>query len=74
MSSTPAVTTSSVSSVVAPNPIVGSAGGSIGFYGSAGAVQHAAIADLANDADGTEIATAVNGILATLRAVGLIAV
>lgn len=37
------------------------------------AAQAAAITDLANDANGTAIATAVNGILAVLRAQGAIA-
>lgn len=37
------------------------------------AAQADAIADIANDATGTQIATAVNGILAVLRAQGAIA-
>lgn len=35
--------------------------------------QPEAIADIANDANGTAIATAVNGILAALRGAGIIA-
>ena len=43
----------------------------LGFYGATPVDQAAHIADLANDANGTAIATAVNAILVVLEQLGL---
>lgn len=53
--------------------IAGAATDKLGFHGATPVVQADSIADLANDASGTEIATAVNAIIAALVAKGLIA-
>ncbi len=45
----------------------------VAFHNATPVDQAAAIANIANDASGTVIATAVNGILAALREKGLIA-
>jgi hypothetical protein len=45
----------------------------LGFHGVTPTVQQAAITALANDADGTAIATAVNAIITALEVKGLIA-
>ena len=45
----------------------------VGFHGVTPVVRAAAITNLANDANGTAIATAVNAILVALRNKGLIA-
>lgn len=45
----------------------------IGFYGATPVAQGATISDIANDANGTAIATAVNALIARLKTVGLIA-
>jgi hypothetical protein len=53
--------------------LAGSATELLGFHGVTPTVQQAAITDLANDADGTAIATAVNAIITALEVKGLIA-
>jgi hypothetical protein len=53
--------------------IAGSATDKLAFHGATPVVQAATIADIDNDATGTEIATAVNAIIAALEAKGLIA-
>jgi hypothetical protein len=53
--------------------IAGSATDLLAFHGATPVVQAATIADIDNDATGTEIATAVNAIIAALEAKGLIA-
>lgn len=53
--------------------IAGSASDLLAFHGAAPVNQADAIANIGNSATGTEIATAVNGILAALREKGLIA-
>ena len=53
--------------------IAGSAADLLAFHGATPVVQAATIADIDNDATGTEIATAVNAIIAALVAKGLIA-
>jgi hypothetical protein len=53
--------------------IAGAASDKLGFHGVTPVVQAATIADIDNDATGTEIATAVNAIIAALEAKGLIA-
>lgn len=53
--------------------IAGSASDKLGFHGVAPTVQAATIADIGNSATGTEIATAVNAIIAALEGKGLIA-
>lgn len=45
----------------------------VGLHGATPVVQGESIANIANDANGTAIAAAVNGILAQLRAHGVIA-
>lgn len=45
----------------------------VGFYGNAGVAQSATIATIGNSATGTEIATAVNALIARLKATGEIA-
>jgi hypothetical protein len=71
--STPNIVISTDNTIVAPGPIVGDADGKVGFYGSEGAVQAAAIAALDNAATGAEIATAVNSLIDALVALNLIA-
>ena len=44
-----------------------------GFYTTDPIVQQATIADIANDANGTAIATAVNALILRLKNLGLIA-
>jgi len=53
--------------------IAGSATDKLAFHGATPVDQAGAIANIANDASGTVIATAVNSILAALREKGLIA-
>ena len=53
--------------------IAGAASDKLGFHGATPVVQADAITDLGNSATGTEIATAVNAIIAALVAKGLIA-
>lgn len=53
--------------------LAGAASDKLGFHGATPVVQAATIADLGNSATGTEIATAVNAIIAALEAKGLIA-
>lgn len=53
--------------------IAGSASDLLAFHGASPVNQAGAIANIANDANGTAIATAVNSILAALREKGLIA-
>jgi hypothetical protein len=50
-----------------------SAADKVSLHGATPVVQAAAITNIANDANGTAIATAVNGILAALRGKGVIA-
>ena len=52
--------------------LAGSATELLGFHGATPTVQQAAITALANDASGTEIATAVNAIITALEVKGLI--
>jgi len=64
----PAVTTSVVNTIVAPAPIVGQEGGTVGFFGSEGTTKAVL------PADATDLATAealVNAIKAHLIALGL---
>jgi hypothetical protein len=53
--------------------IGGSATKLVGFHGVAATAQGATIATIANDANGTAIAAAVNALIARLQAKGLIA-
>ena len=53
--------------------LAGSATELLGFHGVTPTVQQAAITDLANDASGTAIATAVNAIITALEVKGPIA-
>jgi hypothetical protein len=53
--------------------IGGSASKLVGFHGVTATAQGATVATIANDANGTAIATAVNAIIARLQAKGLIA-
>ena len=53
--------------------IAGSATDLLAFHGATPVAQADAIADIADDASGAEIATAVNAIIAALVAKGLIA-
>jgi hypothetical protein len=53
--------------------IAGAASDKLAFHGAAPVDQAGAITNLANDANGTAIATAVNAILVALREKGLIA-
>ena len=53
--------------------VLGASGGTIGFYGKTPVVQGAAITTLATTPTATDIATAVNSIIARLQTVGLIA-
>jgi hypothetical protein len=52
--------------------IAGSASDKLGFHGVDPTVQQAAITALANNADGTAIAAAVNAIITVLEVKGLI--
>jgi hypothetical protein len=53
--------------------IAGTAADLLAFHGATPVAQAATIADIGNSATGTEIATAVNAIIAALEAKGLIA-
>lgn len=53
--------------------IGGSASKLVGFHGVAATAQGATVATITNSASGTEIATAVNALIARLQAKGLIA-
>jgi hypothetical protein len=53
--------------------LAGAATDKLAFHGATPVDQAGAIANIANDASGTVIATAVNSILAALREKGLIA-
>lgn len=53
--------------------LAGAATDKLGFHGATPVDQAAAIVNIANDANGTAIATAVNSILVALREKGLIA-
>lgn len=53
--------------------VLGTAGGTIGFYGTTPITQGAAVTTLATTPTATDIATAVNSIISRLQAVGLIA-
>lgn len=67
-SSTPATKTSEVSTLVAPNPVVGNADDTVGFFSSTGTTKQTL------PADATDLATAidlVNAIKAVLIAHGL---
>jgi hypothetical protein len=52
---------------------LGVAGGEIGFYGETPVVQAAAITTIADTANGTVIATAVNAIITALKNIGVTA-
>ena len=51
----------------------GSATNLVGFYGATPVSQQAAVSTIGDSATGTEIATAVNGIIAALQNLGLTA-
>ena len=53
--------------------LLGVAGGEIGFYGETPVVQAAAITTIADNADGTAIATAVNAVITALKNIGITA-
>ena len=53
--------------------LLGTASGLIGFYGTTPVAQASAITTIADDANGTVIATAVNAIITALQNVGLTA-
>lgn len=53
--------------------LLGVSGGKVGFYGETPVVQAQAISTIANNADGTAIATAVNAVIVALKNVGLTA-
>jgi hypothetical protein len=53
--------------------VLGLSGGTVGFYGNTPVVQGAAVTTLATTPTATDIATAVNSIIARLKTVGLIA-
>jgi hypothetical protein len=53
--------------------VLGTTGGTIGFYGTTPITQGAAVTTLATTPTATDIATAVNSIISRLQAVGLIA-
>jgi hypothetical protein len=53
--------------------ILGTAAGTVGFYGTTPVVKGAAVTTLATTPTATDIATAVNSIISRLRTVGLIA-
>lgn len=53
--------------------VLGTTGGTIGFYGKTPITQGAAVTTLATTPTATDIATAVNSIISRLQAVGLIA-
>ena len=55
----------------ADGSLVGASGGKVGFYGTTPVVQASAITTISNTATGTEIATAVNAIIAALQNTGL---
>jgi hypothetical protein len=52
---------------------LGVAGGEIGFYGETPVVQASAISTIADTADGTAIATAVNAVITALKNIGITA-
>ena len=53
--------------------LLGISGGKVGFYGETPVVQAAAISTIADNADGTAIATAVNSIVTALKNIGITA-
>ena len=53
--------------------LIGISTGKVGFYGKTPVVQAAAITTIADDADGTAIATAVNAVITALKNIGLTA-
>jgi len=53
--------------------LLGIAGGEIGFYGETPVVQASAITTIADTANGTVIATAVNAIITALKNIGITA-
>ena len=53
--------------------LISVAGGKLGFYGATPVVQASAITTLSNTATGTEIATAVNALIAALKNTGFTA-
>lgn len=69
----PAVTTSSVHSIVAPSPIIGTFDGKVGFFGSEGVVQADAIDAVSDTATGAELATAINALRLALKNIGITA-
>lgn len=52
---------------------LGAVGGEIGFYGETPVVQASAITTIADTANGTVIATAVNAIITALKNIGITA-
>ena len=53
--------------------IIGTAGGTAGFYGTTPVVQAAAITAVTNTATGTELATAINALRVALKNIGITA-
>ena len=53
--------------------LLGASGGEIGFYGETPVVQASAITTIADTANGTVIATAVNAIITALKNIGVTA-
>jgi hypothetical protein len=53
--------------------VIGTASGTVGFYGKTPIVQGAAVTALVTTPTATDIAVAVNSIISRLQAVGLIA-
>jgi hypothetical protein len=53
--------------------LLGASGGEIGFYGETPVVQASAITTIADTANGTVIATAVNAIITALKNIGITA-
>lgn len=66
--STPNVVISTDTTIVAPGPIIGEAGGKVGFYGSEGAVKVTLPADATDEASAVIL---VNAIKAALIDLGL---
>ena len=62
----PAVTTSTVHSIVAPSPIVGTADSKVGFFGSEGVVKGTLPADATDEASAVTLANALKAYLIDL--------
>lgn len=53
--------------------IIGAADGKVGFYGTTPVVQAGAITTLATDPTATDVATAVNSLIAAVSGIGITA-